>query len=548
MAEAGHSGPVPDTVVLVHEGKLYQQSEAALRAAQLLGFPWMLLAVFWVVPRPIRDAVYRWIARNRYRWFGRKEACPLPSPETSARFLDAHEPPPDTWQIQGAGERGPNRLPGSATEGAARLAGRVGLSYWLLYLFPFPLNLIPESERALVYWTEWYRNALTWFGDFVCGIELTVFEAGSGDTTSNYIEIVMRLTAAGALGATWHFVAGRQRISGRALEWIFLAMRYYLASMLMLYGWIKVFPAQMPPPGPDRLLQPIGDASPMGMVWTFLGASPAYQAFGGLSELFAGVLLLFRRTALLGALISLVVMTNVAALNYFYDVPVKLFSTHLVLLSLVLMVPDLPRLGALLFFHLPTQPRPLRPYPWARTWQKALAVVIFLGFLYQTSYKYAEQGWKGAHSYGAFAEYGPLHGFYRIESVSWGERSDRELEDHERWVRVGISHRLAFPSALNWAVVRADGSTTRTYSSLDLELGELRFGLPLAGLQEFVIEQGAPRLDEEGNLSGDPPDALVLWTDTEQGEVRIRMVRDHEYRAELVERGFHWINEYPRNR
>ena len=77
-----------DSVLLLKEGQLLQKSDAALAiAGQLDGF-WFLLKVFRVVPRPIRDAVYSWIARNRYRWFGKQDACRIPTPELKALFLD----------------------------------------------------------------------------------------------------------------------------------------------------------------------------------------------------------------------------------------------------------------------------------------------------------------------------------------------------------------------------------------------------------------------------------------------------------------------------
>jgi predicted DCC family thiol-disulfide oxidoreductase YuxK len=75
------------SVVLVQDGQLYARSEAALRVARQMEGLWSLLYAFIVVPVPIRDAVYNWIARNRYRWFGKKEACMIPSPELKARFL-----------------------------------------------------------------------------------------------------------------------------------------------------------------------------------------------------------------------------------------------------------------------------------------------------------------------------------------------------------------------------------------------------------------------------------------------------------------------------
>ena len=77
----------PDSVVLVEDGKLYSHSTAGLRIARRLRAPWSWTALFVVVPRFVRDAVYRWFARNRYRWFGKEETCRVPTPELRARFL-----------------------------------------------------------------------------------------------------------------------------------------------------------------------------------------------------------------------------------------------------------------------------------------------------------------------------------------------------------------------------------------------------------------------------------------------------------------------------
>jgi predicted DCC family thiol-disulfide oxidoreductase YuxK len=87
----GDNAPVqtaPDSVVLVEDGKTYQASTAALRIARKLPWPWKLLYGFIVVPRFLRDPFYYLIARNRYRWFGKQEACWLPTPELRSRFLE----------------------------------------------------------------------------------------------------------------------------------------------------------------------------------------------------------------------------------------------------------------------------------------------------------------------------------------------------------------------------------------------------------------------------------------------------------------------------
>lgn len=77
----------PDSIVVIEDGKAYTHSTAALRLAAHLTAPWRWAFVFYVVPRFIRDLVYRWIARNRYRWFGKTESCRVPTPELRARFI-----------------------------------------------------------------------------------------------------------------------------------------------------------------------------------------------------------------------------------------------------------------------------------------------------------------------------------------------------------------------------------------------------------------------------------------------------------------------------
>lgn len=75
------------SIVLIKNGQSYLKSSAALRIAGLLDRPWPLLSVFLVVPRFIRDAVYDWIGNRRYRWWGRRESCWVPSESISKRFL-----------------------------------------------------------------------------------------------------------------------------------------------------------------------------------------------------------------------------------------------------------------------------------------------------------------------------------------------------------------------------------------------------------------------------------------------------------------------------
>lgn len=88
---AGQPAPLdgdPTTIVLVEGGRVYERSSAVLRIVRHLRRGWPLLAAFVIVPPVLRDALYRWGASRRYRWFGRSESCRVPTPELRARFLE----------------------------------------------------------------------------------------------------------------------------------------------------------------------------------------------------------------------------------------------------------------------------------------------------------------------------------------------------------------------------------------------------------------------------------------------------------------------------
>ena len=87
LARFGIDRRIVDSVILVEGDRWYRESDAALGIARRLGGGWKALAVLRAIPRPLRDALYRLVARNRYRWFGKQETCWLPTPELRERFL-----------------------------------------------------------------------------------------------------------------------------------------------------------------------------------------------------------------------------------------------------------------------------------------------------------------------------------------------------------------------------------------------------------------------------------------------------------------------------
>ena len=87
LRDASVTAPLPDSMVLVEDGRVYMRSTAALRVARGLRSPWPAAYLLIIVPRVIRDRVYDVIAAHRYRWFGRRESCMVPTPDLVRRFL-----------------------------------------------------------------------------------------------------------------------------------------------------------------------------------------------------------------------------------------------------------------------------------------------------------------------------------------------------------------------------------------------------------------------------------------------------------------------------
>ena len=87
LTRLGEDSTVIDTIILIHDNKLYKRSRAALEIAKQLNGLWPLCYVFIIIPGFIRDLVYKLIAKNRYKWFGQLEACRIPTPEMRERFL-----------------------------------------------------------------------------------------------------------------------------------------------------------------------------------------------------------------------------------------------------------------------------------------------------------------------------------------------------------------------------------------------------------------------------------------------------------------------------
>ena len=183
-----------------------------------------------------------------------------------------------------------------------------------------------------------WQKVIPWFAKFL-GHSTSIFYVfnGSGDTTFHYYQIFFFAIFSIFFSIIITVFDRKRNNYNTLLSWLIILLRYYLFVQMMTYGLSKLFYLQFSFPSEARLGQKLGDLSPMGLLWTFMGYSKPYTIFTGALEFIGGILLLSRKTTTLGALITFGVMINVMMLNYCYDVPVKILSTHLVLISAFLI-------------------------------------------------------------------------------------------------------------------------------------------------------------------------------------------------------------------
>lgn len=154
--------------------------------------------------------------------------------------------------------------------------------------------------------------------------------------------------------------------AGWMLHWL---LRMGLASYLLVYGGIKVVRSQMGELDYAQALIMLGEKSPMGLLWTFMGYSPVLEIGAGIAEVVAALLLLWRRTAWLGGLLALADMAIVFLLNMTHDVPVKQLSLGLAVAGLLVAVPEFQRLGAFVLGRASRSINLPRAVPWPKVHQ-----------------------------------------------------------------------------------------------------------------------------------------------------------------------------------
>lgn len=419
---------------------------------------------------------------------------------------------------------------------ARRTLLRFAFAYLFLYFFPRPLTYIPYVQKVVQYYTKLWDLIVVWAGKQWFDLEISTAVTGSGDKPYDWVRLFLCLIFAVITTIIWT-VLKRKKPSNdaRLYEWLRVYLRFTVSIVMISYGMAKVIPAQFTTETSlYRLLQPIGEATPMGLLWTFMGATFAYNVFTGAAETIGGLLLVARRTTLLGALVCIGVMANVVMLNFTYDVPVKLLSSHLLLSSILIAASDLWRLADVFVLNRrskPTTHRPLIARPALGIAARVLWTVCILGFFGLSLYS----GWTQAKDpmYGNFGPKPPFYGLWRVEEMAIdGEVRPPLLTDEQRW------NHVLFQYADDVTIYFMD--TTKKRKGFELKLDPGRKTWKLTDYQDPKIkytlsyQQLAPGLlTVEGRFEG------------QQVRARLRLAELSEF--PLLSRGFHWISERPYN-
>lgn len=296
---------------------------------------------------------------------------------------------------------------------------------------------------------------------------ITVKPNGSGDTTYNYVQLLAVALLATAGSITWTALDRKRLHYGKLFYWLLVVVRYYLALSMVSYGFAKIFQTQFPFPYLQRLVQPIGESSPMGLAWTFMGYSTGYNLFTGSAEALGGFLLLFRRTATFGALLCVAVLANIVALNFFFDIPAKLFSSHLLLMAVFIALPDLPRLIKLFFLNKPV-PATVTPPPFRQKWMRitriAMKVLVICFCLLEGIYSKMQL----KKYYGDATTRPAMYGIYKVTSFEMnGQLLPPLTTDSIRWNTFIVSND-------HYVTIKAMNDSIRDFS-ITLNPGSKKF-------------------------------------------------------------------------
>lgn len=413
-----------------------------------------------------------------------------------------------------------------------KVAFRFLLLFFGLLIFPFPLNIIPKLEFIQNSILDVYHILIPWIGKHIVRLnyEITVFTNGSGDTTYDYVLVLFFIVVATIATMVWSLLDKKERNYEKLNYWFLVVLRFYVGYIMLTYGMAKVIPLQFREPSFSRLLMPYGESSPMGLVWTFIGASKAYTIFSGLAEVIGGMLLFYRKTTILGGILLIPVLTNIVLINFCYDVPVKLYSLELLIMVLLIMAPHSKRFLNVILLNKPTtsiqytEPFTIKKQLRIKNIIKWAAVVCIFYVTISESIEYGKE-------YGPNAPKPALYGLYEITDFKINSKEIAPvITDTVRWRYISIERLKSIQ------LYKADMSNVEYTSKIDTVSKKIEVSHHKNSTKVYTLNYG--KTDSTMHIKG------VFLGDT----IDCKTKRLDKKNFLLTGRGFNWINEYPFNR
>ena len=323
-----------------------------------------------------------------------------------------------------------------------RVAARFALLAFGLYHLPLFLNNYPSlggggfrSEGLAIDWGHVFGHVGLWVARNVFDLSGPMPDALSGDngdTAEEFCRLFVAIVVAAIGAALWTALDRRRPRAAWTEDALRVLLRYSIALGLASYAIAKLIPVQFPPLTAPALEYRLAEMHPMTLLWSAMRYSSPYSTFAGAMELLAVGLLCFRRTTTLGALLCVPVMLNVALMNYCYRVPVKLFSTMIVVSALVIVAFDARRLIDLLLRHraIPAMP-PRPPFASARwnRWRWAVKALVVGSVLASSVAAMTQPGARDDRG---------LAGTWEVTSFVDGSRELARTGEPARWRRLAI--------------------------------------------------------------------------------------------------------------
>lgn len=243
-----------------------------------------------------------------------------------------------------------------------------------------------------------------------------------------------------------------------------------------------------------------------------------------------GVFLFFRRTTALGAMICIAVMMNVVAMNFFFDVPVKLFSSVLLLMCFFLLAPDAGRLLNVLLLNRTAEPRLFRNFL-PRRWMRITAVVIKILFIGATFYGEISSGLKRRYQWGDLRPKPPLYGIYNAKLL---------IRNHDT-----LPMLLTDSSLCKQLIIQTPQRATVKFMNDSQEYWAFMVDTinRTATVFPYTDTLNKYKLSYKADSA-----SLVLEGKLFQDSVYFQFSKQDIQSFRLMNRGFRWVNEYPYNR